>query len=161
MSKKLTEKMWIDVKSADEDKTTQSEQPVLATAEEYVLFAETLIAGKNEEVNDALKTLTETSESLTSTIANNNKWSDPYFNSQMDVLHMCACEIEGEFYSEQRMFESVTEQPLESEELEYVRDLHSQCKQKQQEFGYEIDTCIETPIEARKTYLASIGRSKI
>ena len=160
MSKKLTEKMWIDVKSADEDKTTQSEQPVLATAEEYVLFAETLIAGKNEEVNDALKTLTETSESLTSTIANNNKWSDPYFNSQMDVLHMSACRIDGEFYTERRMFEEVKKQSTD-EDGEYINDLHAQCEQKSKQYGEIIDRKIETPQAAREEYLASIGRSKI
>lgn len=156
MSKKLTEKMWLDVKKDDEQLT----QPEIST-DEYVLFTEDILANKNETINSARKKMHDTSNNLTLTIEDNRKWSDPYFKSQIDVIHMCACQIEGEFYSEQKMFESVTEQPIESEELEYVRDLHSQCKQKQQEFGYEIDTCIETPIEARKTYLASIGRSKI
>lgn len=156
MSKKLTEKMWLDVKKDDEQLT----QPEIST-DEYVLFTEDILANKNETINSARKKMHDTSNNLTLTIEDNRKWSDAYFKSQIDVIHMCACQIEGEFYSEQKMFESVTEQPIESEELEYVRDLHSQCKQKQQEFGYEIDTCIETPIEARKTYLASIGRSKI
>lgn len=156
MSKKLTEEMWLDVKK-DDEQLTQTE----ISTDEYVLFAEDILANKNETINSARKKMHDTSNNLTLTIEDNRKWSDAYFKSQIDVIHMCACQIEGEFYSEQKMFESVTEQPIESEELEYVRDLHSQCKQKQQEFGYEIDTCIETPIEARKTYLASIGRSKI
>ena len=103
-------------------------------------------------------TLNEADE-LARTIVEHRMWDDSYFNSVMDRLTMYSCIVEGEYFTEQYLYVSLTDDErikLSKHERAVVEDTHSKVCAKRTETSKKLDRALDAPQQERAIYLASI-----
>lgn len=146
---KITKKIIEQVKG-------KSNQPTI-TLSDYQIFAEDIIADRNETINKNLGAIILDANALASALNNNAKMSESYFNSRKDVMVASACEIDFQYDLENTMFEHLREILTGVLERETLNDLHLRVDKKHFEHNKAIDTAMLDCEESFKEYMQRFG----
>lgn len=139
---KLTEDMWNEVLSYHETKEDEIMENGVTLAE-YAEFANAIITKNNPIINTGLKSLSIKSQNLARILANDGKMSESLYNSKTDAMFIDACVVEGEFFSENNLY-NLARKSLETDsDIEYCEDLHSQVLNIKKECIDKIDAAIK------------------